>query len=169
LIPALARVYFIAKAIYENSSFNTPRSHFICKLQGVEDQFTFYLKSLLKKQTLNTSLIAIGILIICSGVSLRVHERGAAESALDEVWNGFWVISVTLTSVGYGDIAPVTHIGRAVCMFSALIGVFLTSYVVLAVENLTNIEDDYENSLYSYIKYKIMVRKKVKPVSILLI
>jgi voltage-gated potassium channel len=99
---------------------------------------------LLKKQTLNTSLISIGILIICSGVSLRVHERGVSGSALDEVWNGFWLTSVTLTSVGYGDIAPVTHIGRGVCMLSALIGVFLTSYVVLAVQNLTEIEDDYE-------------------------
>jgi hypothetical protein len=46
-------------------------------------------------------------------------------------------------------------------MCSALIGVFFTSYVVLAVQNLTDINDDYEVSLYSYIRYKVMIRKKV--------
>lgn len=36
----------------------------------------------------------------------------------------YWA-TVTLTTVGYGDVTPVTNIGRLVCMFSSLFGVVI--------------------------------------------
>lgn len=36
----------------------------------------------------------------------------------------YWA-TVTLTTVGYGDVTPVTNIGRIICMFSSLFGVII--------------------------------------------
>lgn len=101
--------------------------------------------------------------MIVSGIGLRVYERAINESSLSSIYTGMWVIGVTVTSVGYGDIAPLTHMGRIICIISALIGVFLTSYVVLAVENLTTLNDENEEFLYSAMRSRVVVRRKVRP------
>jgi hypothetical protein len=45
----------------------------------------------------------------------------------------FWVIIITMMTVGYGDIYPSTHFGRIVVFISALFGTILTSLLIAAM------------------------------------
>ena len=39
--------------------------------------------------------------------------------------NSVWNVMVTMTTVGYGDMYPITRFGRAVAMVAAILGVLL--------------------------------------------
>lgn len=46
-----------------------------------------------------------------------------------------WLAILTMTTVGYGDIAPLTKYGGYVTLVSSYIGVIGTSLFVLAITN----------------------------------
>eukprot|EP00277_Geminigera_cryophila_P004146 CAMPEP_0179416338 /NCGR_PEP_ID=MMETSP0799-20121207/6740_1 /TAXON_ID=46947 /ORGANISM="Geminigera cryophila, Strain CCMP2564" /LENGTH=487 /DNA_ID=CAMNT_0021189193 /DNA_START=61 /DNA_END=1521 /DNA_ORIENTATION=- len=63
------------------------------------------------------------------------HHQGADKSQhthLGHIFNQIWFTCVTLSSVGYGDSVPQTHLGRAVASFTLILG-FLVSSLLLAV------------------------------------
>ena len=45
------------------------------------------------------------------------------ESTVDTFFDALYWATVTLTTVGYGDVTPVTDLGRLVSMISSLFGV----------------------------------------------
>lgn len=81
--------------------------------------------------------IAIGILAAYAVVIvlLLVSESGAEDSSIHSVGDAIWYSIITLTTVGYGDMAPVTAAGRvlgivlALCslgLLTALIGILMS-------------------------------------------
>lgn len=52
------------------------------------------------------------------------------------IWNSFWVMFITSITVGYGDLYPVTHLGRFVAVLSALLGIVLASVLTASLESI---------------------------------
>lgn len=52
-----------------------------------------------------------------------------------------------MTTVGYGDFFPKTDIGRIVGVFCTFIGVFLTSFAVVGINNVLAFSRGEEYSL----------------------
>jgi Ion channel len=50
------------------------------------------------------------------------------------VWNSFWLIVVTMSTVGFGDFYPVTHFGRFVIVLACFWGMFIVSQFVYTLE-----------------------------------
>jgi len=50
-----------------------------------------------------------------------------------------WVIIITMTTVGYGDGYPSTHLGRLIAAVACLIGMLFVSLVVVALTDLTTL------------------------------
>jgi len=57
------------------------------------------------------------------------HEDGSFQSIPDTMW---WVF-VTMTTVGYGDLAPITNLGRILGVFCMFSGIFLMSICVIII------------------------------------
>jgi hypothetical protein len=56
--------------------------------------------------------------------------------SLDQFFNSVWLIVITITTVGYGDISPNTEPGKIVAMVAALWGALLTSLIVVTVQSI---------------------------------
>ena len=90
------------------------------------------------------------LVIAVSATSLFWIEKGLnpnINSLLDTVW---WAVS-TVSTVGYGDVSPVTPHGRIVGIFTIIVGTALFwSYTALFAEALVNEEIlDLEDELRS--------------------
>ena len=81
--------------------------------------------------------IAVGIIAAYAAVIvlLLIAESGAPDSSINSVGDAIWYSIITLTTVGYGDISPVTPVGKvlgvilALCslgLLTALMGILLS-------------------------------------------
>lgn len=89
-----------------------------------------------------TSLFFLSVSLAILVVPLEVGKPGAKIHDLeDSIW---WTIS-TITSVGYGDVVPVTFEGRVLGMLLQVIGVIFTSSIIGSlVVQLHRKRDNYE-------------------------
>ncbi|MFD6179352.1 MULTISPECIES: potassium channel family protein [unclassified Isoptericola] len=82
------------------------------------------------------------LLVIVGALTVTQAERGAPGASIVNLGDGFWWAMVTITTVGYGDLTPVTATGRviAVCLMVggiALLGVVTATLSSWLVERVT--------------------------------
>jgi len=107
--------------------------------------FTSVLAS--KKFELLTLLIFVAIIMFVSAVLIYVMEANNPESPINTLFEAFYWALVTISTVGYGDLAPVSEAGRSVAMVIIIAGIavisFSTSIVVSAfTEKLDEIKEN---------------------------
>ncbi|MCR5180228.1 MAG: ion transporter [Bacteroidaceae bacterium] len=68
------------------------------------------------------------ILVICLGTLMFIIENGHPDSSFSDIWTSIYWAITTLSTVGYGDITPVTPLGRMLSSFIMLLG-----YTLIAV------------------------------------
>lgn len=76
-----------------------------------------------KATQLLSSLIVVGLLMIISSVLVYNFEHDAQPEAFANAFSGLWWAMATLTTVGYGDIYPVTIAGKIFSALIALLGI----------------------------------------------
>lgn len=90
---------------------------------------------------LTTAYTACLILIAFSGVLMYYIEQRAQPEIFANIGDGMWWAIVTFTTVGYGDIYPITPIGRLLSAFISLIGIAMiarpTGIITAAFMNKT--------------------------------
>jgi len=99
-----------------------------------------------KKFEFLTLLVFASIIIFVSSILIYVMEGNIQESPIDTFFEAVYWSIVTISTVGYGDITPVTESGRVVAMFVIVAGIavfsFTTSLIVTAfTEKLDEIKD----------------------------
>lgn len=108
----------------------------------------FYSKKIwqaLQRKNLIRILLIIAIIIAISSIGLSLVEPDL--SLLDTFW---WSI-VTLTTVGYGDITPITPVGRLIAIFEMIFGVgILTTFNAIMASILVNQKLRQELGMSSY-------------------
>ena len=72
-----------------------------------------------KKILFTVFLIAVGYIFLTALIMFNVEESESFDNFFDAL---YWA-TISLTTVGYGDICPKTEIGRLISMFSAIFGV----------------------------------------------
>lgn len=89
-----------------------------------------------KKFEFLTLLMFASIVIFVSSVLIYVMEANNPNSPIDTLYEAFYWSIVTISTVGYGDITPITDEGRLVAMSVIIAGIavlaFTTSLVVSA-------------------------------------
>ena len=88
---------------------------------------------------------ALFTLYLC-GIGIYYFEHAAQPKAFASVFDGMWWATVTLTTVGYGDVYPITAGGRAftvVVLFMALGAIAVpTGLISAALTRLRDLEQD---------------------------
>lgn len=80
------------------------------------------------------AFLAVVLLVIAaSGILAWLLERGGADPQITSPIDGIWWAIVTSTTVGYGDMVPVTGPGRGVAVLLMLVGVALLSVVTAQI------------------------------------
>lgn len=115
-----------------------------------------YLKpfyQVLRTNNLDRVLAVLFILIFVSAIPIQILEPSIT-TYTDAVW---WAI-VTSTTVGYGDITPVTVIGRLIAMVLMLFGIGLLGLVTSSIATYfvsQKKEDKEEDHTITYLKNEV--------------
>lgn len=80
-----------------------------------------------KASQLISSMLVVSFLMVISSVLMYDAEHEAQPEVFDNALSGLWWAIATLTTVGYGDIYPVTAIGRVMSAIIALLGIGLVA------------------------------------------
>lgn len=104
-------------------------------------------KEFAKTTNLDKLLIAIVIFTIVSTVALYTIEPN-----FGSLFETFWYVIVTLTSVGYGDVVPVTQNGKILAFVIIIVGIIFFSVFTAAVASIY-IRKVNESSEYNYEKH----------------
>ena len=75
-----------------------------------------------KKRELLGSMFFVGILMLTSSLLMYSAEHDAQPEVFRNAFSGLWWAVATLTTVGYGDIYPITPFGRMIGAFIAFSG-----------------------------------------------
>lgn len=76
-----------------------------------------------KRQHLLMTLFLVGVLLVLASSLMYLAEHEAQPEAFSSIPDTLWWAVITLTTVGYGDVVPVTPLGRVLGAVIALLGV----------------------------------------------
>ena len=81
-------------------------------------------RRLLVRHRLNYALLITGVVVLgAAALTFAVEEGG--EGSIDSLGDALWWAVTTVTTVGYGDMFPVTPAGRGIAAFLMLAGITL--------------------------------------------
>ena len=80
-----------------------------------------------KASQLVSSIIVVGLLMIISAVLMYNIENQAQPEQFSNAFSSLWWAIATLTTVGYGDIYPITTLGKILSAVIALLGIGLVA------------------------------------------
>lgn len=80
-----------------------------------------------KAGQLISSMVVVSFLMVISSVLMYDAEHEAQPEVFDNALSGLWWAIATVTTVGYGDIYPVTAVGRVMSAVIALLGIGLVA------------------------------------------
>ena len=76
-----------------------------------------------KKNQIVSSVIIVLILMLASSIGMYYAEHSAQPEVFANAFSGIWWSVSTLLTVGYGDIYPITTMGRIMAIITAFLGV----------------------------------------------
>ncbi len=76
-----------------------------------------------KSSELLSSIFIVFILMMVSSILMYNVENKVQPDVFDNAFSGFWWAVATFTTVGYGDIYPVTVLGKIIGAFIAILGI----------------------------------------------
>ena len=82
-----------------------------------------------------TLLITAGLVVIAGTFIMYEIERGAPNSKMTTFLDALWWCVASVTTVGYGDVVPVTSLGRMVALVYMFFGIALISTLLAVITN----------------------------------
>lgn len=161
----IIRLLFLSRSLLYCSNFSSAKANKICFDNGAKSGLLFTIKTEFKYATQRFVFLFVGIFIVSLGILLRVNERSFMHLSgfdWDYLWNSFWDIIITITSVGYGDYFPVSYFGRVVIGMAAMGGGFITSLIYIIFMQVAGF-NRFEEKAFNRVKAtesRIELRKK---------
>ena len=106
----------------------------------------FHKAFLLAREELILFVLVASIMLYLAAVGIYYFEHEAQPEAFQSVFHSLWWAVATLTTVGYGDVYPITAGGRIFTAFVLFVGLGIVAIpagmVATALSRARTIEDD---------------------------
>ena len=101
-----------------------------------------------------------GITVVCTltcstlilAYILRIFEieyyRSVQLIDFDNFFQSIWVIVVTMTTVGFGDLVPYSFVGRVIIMITSFWGAFIISLVIVSVTKIFELNRNQKKAMH---------------------
>ena len=141
------RIFFVLRSVFNYSIYTDAFSKKLCKSYGFTSGVRFTMKCHFAVHPGKTMFFLFLLSIMVFGYLVRIfelpyHRLSPIDSTFDGLFNAFWLVITTMTTVGYGDVFPHTVPGRIVAILAALVGAFLISLLVLAVSSVFDLNQN---------------------------
>lgn len=80
--------------------------------------------------------ILVVLVVLFSGATILFLLEVSTNPNLNSYDDAFWFLVVTITTVGYGDVYPITLIGRIVTIIIMLVGIGFISFLTATITSL---------------------------------
>jgi voltage-gated potassium channel len=90
-------------------------------------------RRLLKEKAASLAFGLAGLTCVTSAVAFTIAEDVGQGRRVESFFDSLWWSASTITTVGYGDIYPMTAIGRLIAVFTMLIGVSTLAVVTARI------------------------------------
>ncbi|AKM81108.1 MAG: Ion transport 2 domain protein [Candidatus Pacebacteria bacterium GW2011_GWF2_38_9] len=103
------------------------------------------LAQLFRQRTLRKIIVSLFFISFSLAILVVPLESGKPNARIHNLEDSIWWTVSTITTVGYGDIVPVTTEGRALGIVLQIIGVIMSSSIIGSlVVQLNRKKDSYE-------------------------
>ncbi|HLZ70457.1 MAG TPA: ion transporter [Dehalococcoidia bacterium] len=113
-------------------SLRIVRSLGVLRLGSASAEIVSTARHVLRQHGLQYAILLGGLLVVAAAAAVTFFEHDSGGTITDFGTALWWAVS-TVTTVGYGDVFPVTAEGRGIAVFVMLIGVGLFSYLTASI------------------------------------
>lgn len=161
----LARIYVIFRFMISISQFYSPRSSRIAQLIGTKLTRTFAVRCIVKVYPFLFLICFSSLSIVMLSFMLKIIEGPvySPDKGINDfrsIPNCLWNILVTMTTVGYGDMYPITNLGRIINILASIGGTFFVALLTLSLQNSLTFTS-FEEKAYSFRK-KLLMEDQLK-------
>lgn len=141
----LTKFYFLTRLFEHYSRWTNERAHTVCKKFRCKADTIFLIKCELKNKPYTMVAILFIFCLLIFGVAVRTYEITYSFNMdpdtfdFNSWFNCFWLMIVTMTTVGYGDGYPSTHPGRLFTFIACMLGTVLVSLMVVSLTNTSEL------------------------------
>ncbi len=144
-IRVLRAIFLLAVFGHSAWILATPFKHlYFDVLAIIRHPWMLFIRPVLKRRGLGLVAMAFALLAIVTGLFHALFEE-------QSVVEGLWWALVTLTTVGYGDFAPVTAGGRITASLLMLSGIGVLAFITASVAAFF-VEGDYKKELRAEVR-----------------
>ena len=90
-------------------------------------------KEFFKKRAASVAFGVAGLTLITSAVAFTIAEDVGDGRRIHSFFDALWWSAATITTVGYGDIYPVTAAGRIIAVFTMVVGISTLAVVTARI------------------------------------
>jgi len=138
------RCYLLLRVMRYNSIFSMDVAHIFAHINSVDLSTFFAVKMMVRRRPMTAFIMLFSFFVVWFAFAIMIFER-VGHPQFNNFFNDLWLTLVTMTTVGYGDMYPVSDWGRAFTSLAVIASFLLISLLVIGVSSnfeMNSLEED---------------------------
>jgi hypothetical protein len=140
------RLYHLIRLLYWLTQLPSLRVHFHSVFWDISASSPFRYKYFLALYDIKGVGLIYGLMVVVSGFVLYGFEHPYSAN-IRPLWDNSWVVALTQTTIGYGDVAPATLPGQLAILVSCILGTALLGLLNATSSRCFSLSS-HENDMY---------------------